>query len=294
MRPVSKSWNAFLSQPSFVKTHLHRSIHNNDQILLVFHYGEESYSDFKPFTAKPSLSPNLELTNFIKVPVNPKSGHTNGIKMITKVVKLTGLGGPPTYSVKWWLQVEIYSMKKGSWEVITERFPSHITNIIDDDYVCADGHDGHIHWLCRIGEKMDSKTIVAFDLGSETFGEILFPNSILQNRVNVLGVSSEKLCVMSYIENGAYEVWVMEEYGVAESWVKSHVFSQFIGDLNTCVFGFTSRNEFLIEDNGYLVLYDPIANEQKILENHCPEDYGAAKIVEYVDSLVWIEPAEHA
>lgn len=41
MRSDSKSWNALLSQPSFVKSHLHRSIHNHrDQTLLVFYYRE--------------------------------------------------------------------------------------------------------------------------------------------------------------------------------------------------------------------------------------------------------------
>ncbi|CAH1425347.1 unnamed protein product [Lactuca virosa] len=209
-----------------------------------------------------------------------------------KVVKLTGLIGPRTYAIRWWLQIEIYSMRKGSWELITERFPSHITNLIDGDSVCVDGHDGHLHWLGYVNEEEDPKTIVAFDLGSEIFREILFPNSILhQNRVNVLGVLSEKLCVMLYIEDVAYEVWVMDEYEVAESWVKRHVLSPFFDD--TWPYGFTSHNEFLIEDNGYLVLYDSSANKQCILEDHCAEEYGVEKIVEYVDSFVWVAPAKH-
>ena len=36
MRSVSKSWNALLSESSFVKSHLHHSTNNNnDEILLV-------------------------------------------------------------------------------------------------------------------------------------------------------------------------------------------------------------------------------------------------------------------
>ncbi|CAH1425350.1 unnamed protein product [Lactuca virosa] len=246
MRSVSKSWNAFLSHSSFVKSHLHRSIHNNDQILLIFQ-DEEFYSGTKPFTAIPSRSPRLELTNFIKFPVKPQSGHTDGIRVIGsvnglicssyddyvihiwspslsavltlppystpsngynsfkihfrfgfdpksndyKVVKLTGLNGPYENVVTWWLQVEIYGMRKGSWKLITERFPSHITTITNGDYVCVDGHDGCLHWLGYdyISENTDLKMIVAFDLGSEIFREIPLPDSILNDdREIVLGV----------------------------------------------------------------------------------------------------------
>ncbi|CAH1424364.1 unnamed protein product [Lactuca virosa] len=68
MRCVSKSWNALLSESSFVKSHLHHSINNKDQILLVF-YHKASSSDPNQFTAHPSRSPHLQL---IKLPdVNP-------------------------------------------------------------------------------------------------------------------------------------------------------------------------------------------------------------------------------
>ncbi|XP_023762022.1 F-box/kelch-repeat protein At3g06240 [Lactuca sativa] len=350
MRSVSKSWNAFLSHPSFVKSHLHHSIHNNDQILLIFQ-DEEFYSDTKPFTAIPSRSPRLELTNFIKFPVKPQSGHTDGIRVIGsvnglicssydnhsvihiwnpslsavltlppystpsngynsfkihfrfgfdpksndyKVVKLTGLNGPYENVVTWWLQVEIYSMRKGSWKLITARFPSHITTITNGDDVCVDGHDGCLHWLGYdyIIENTDLKMIVAFDLGSETFREIPLPDSILNDdREIVLGVLAKKLCVMTHVGvDGTCDVWVMDKYGVAESWVKRHVFSQF--DVGACLFGFTSHNEFLIVDDGHLVLYNPNTNEQIRLEGYCPEDYDVQNIMEYVDSLVWVAPAK--
>ncbi|KAL7601832.1 hypothetical protein Lser_V15G25417 [Lactuca serriola] len=355
MRSVSKSWNALLSHSSFVKSHLHRSIHHNDQILLVFQHEDEfsSFYYFEPFTAKLSRCLCLKVANFIKVPVNPQSGHTDGIRIIGsvnglicssynndsvihiwnpslsavstlppystpspcyssinvyfrfgfdpktddyKVVKLTGLSGPPTYVVKSWLQVEIYSMRKGLWEMITERFPSHITTITNGNYVCVDGYAGHLHWLGYINRKMGPKTIVAFDLGSETFREIPPPDSILDeddNRQDILGVLAEKLCVITHVRvDGTCVVWVMDKYGVAESWVKRHVFSLIIGDY-TSVFGFTSRNEFLFEDDGYVVLYDPNANALKIFQHYWRPDCWIENIADYVDSLVWVSPAKY-
>nr|KAJ0189325.1 hypothetical protein LSAT_V11C800398720 [Lactuca sativa] len=74
MKRVSKSWNALLSQSSFVKSHLHHSIHKKDGILLVFPK-ENFFFDHKPFTAHPSRSSDRELTNFIKIP-NLQSENT--------------------------------------------------------------------------------------------------------------------------------------------------------------------------------------------------------------------------
>ena len=81
----------------------------------------------------------------------------------------------------------------------------------------------------------------------------------------------------------------MGEYGVAESWSKNHVFSLFSG---IAPFGFTSNNEFLFEACGNrLALYDSVAAKVKLSEIEARlMDY--TKIVQYVDSLVWIGPAQ--
>nr|KAJ0202620.1 hypothetical protein LSAT_V11C500278700 [Lactuca sativa] len=81
----------------------------------------------------------------------------------------------------------------------------------------------------------------------------------------------------------------MEEY---YGWVKRHVFSQFIGD--TYPFGFTSANKFLIQDQfSRLVLYDPVTEEAQILKNDFSfPECEAGKLVEYIDSLVWVAPAK--
>ncbi|KAL4589362.1 hypothetical protein LXL04_002268 [Taraxacum kok-saghyz] len=206
-----------------------------------------------------------------------------------KVVKLTGLTKSRKHVVKWWLQVEIYSMRKEGFR------HTCMSTIIDGDYVCVDGHDGHLHWVGYnyINHNIDSQSqrILAFDLNLETFREILFPHSTVldHKRDNVLEVLYGKICVMSCItEDDACEVWVMDEYGVTELWVRRHVFSQFFGGM--CLYGCTSHNEFLVKGNGCLVLYDPYANMQRVLEDHCPEERGVDRIMEYVDSLVWVAP----
>ncbi|KAL4589350.1 hypothetical protein LXL04_002256 [Taraxacum kok-saghyz] len=265
MRSVKKSWNAILSRSSFIKSHLNHSIHNNNQILLIFHGSSNS----QVLTTHSCRSPDHELTNSIKLPINPQFENPNVVQVIGsvnglicyshsdsvihiwnpslsavltlppysmpsycsdsvecffrfgfdpktddyKVVKLTGLISH-TYGIKLWLPIEIYSMRKGSWEFITERFPSHITNIIDADGVCTDGHDGHLHWLGYIYRHngTEIERIVAFDLGLETFHEIQMPDCTRGRICEIdLGVLSGKLCVMSFYWDDIYEVWVMDE-----------------------------------------------------------------------------------
>ncbi|KAL4591315.1 hypothetical protein LXL04_004273 [Taraxacum kok-saghyz] len=64
MRCISKYWNTHLSQSSFIKSHLDRSIHNNDRILFVFPTSD--CLDVEQLT----ISPFIELPNFIELPFN--------------------------------------------------------------------------------------------------------------------------------------------------------------------------------------------------------------------------------
>ncbi|CAH1452778.1 unnamed protein product [Lactuca virosa] len=157
-----------------------------------------------------------------------------------------------------WLPVETYSMRKGSWKFITQSVPSHVQNIYDFDDLCVDGHAGHLHWHggYYLGELV-SKTILAFDLGAETFSEITLPDSVNSDNVNnvstIIGVLAGKLCVISKtLPDYECVVWVMDEYG----WLRfSHA------------------------------LYDPVAANTKIFKLGNDDD---VKVVDYVDSLVWV------
>nr|GEV94056.1 hypothetical protein [Tanacetum cinerariifolium] len=67
MRCLFKRWNALLSQPSLIKSHLdHHHLTHDDEILLVFING--AFSTRYPVTAHPSRSPILQLPNLIKLP----------------------------------------------------------------------------------------------------------------------------------------------------------------------------------------------------------------------------------
>ncbi|KAL4575330.1 hypothetical protein LXL04_022172 [Taraxacum kok-saghyz] len=365
MRCISKSLNSFLSQSSFIKSHLQRSIRKNDGVLLFFNY-KFSFRDARSLTARPSRSPDLELTDFIKLPINLQSkntygnviGSVNGLICFTygtvheltfyiwnpslsavltlppssfatndynmvgipprfgydpktddyKLVKVTRdkplASSPDTVAIdcdpKSVYKVEIYSMRKGFWRLIPKEFPSHILKNMSMHQTgfCVNGLDGFLHWFYfSFSLPGFSKTIVAFDLGEETFRVMPLPDSLKKfDNQQVLGGLGGKLCVMSCVFIVGCEVWVMEEYGMAESWVKHHVFQVVNGEI--IPYGFTFQNEFLFEDANYhdedseldcsFSLYHPVASTTKCFEI-CP---GSKNVVEYVDSLVWVAPVE--
>nr|XP_043617038.1 F-box protein CPR1-like [Erigeron canadensis] len=307
MRSLSKTWNALLSHPSFIQSHLDRSIKTNDEILVFFY--NVDFSHREPCTAHPSGSPSEDLTKLIKpLPgYNSVIGSVNGLICYIKYYSYCHIHSlriwnpslsatialPPyidigvydpvpsfrfgfdpktcdyklvkiAYSfdmndnlIEEFLPVEVYSMRKDSWESITERFPSHITCFRNLNEVYVDGYDGHVHWHCYVDTNYMLETIIAFDLNLETFSEILLPDAIQSNRgrSNALGVWSRKLCVISCIEDGDCEVWVMDKYKVATSWMKLHVLSGFSGNIDPI--GFTLNVD------------------------------SSTRVAQYIDSLVW-------
>ncbi|KAL4591317.1 hypothetical protein LXL04_004275 [Taraxacum kok-saghyz] len=198
-----------------------------------------------------------------------------------------------TFPLKNWVQFEVYSMRKGSWKVINRKIPSHLKLAYRPHHLCLDEYHPHLHWL---GKNETGQVIVAFDLSTETFREIHLPVSIRHDEeiLKYFGVLGGKLCVMSKVPDGECEVWVMGEYGVVESWVKRHVFRQFnyIDNLHFKSHGFTVHNEFIFQiDNRGVWLHDLIADTTKFFRFRDGWK-GGVRVVEYVDSLVWVAPAK--
>nr|GEX59608.1 hypothetical protein [Tanacetum cinerariifolium] len=246
-----------------------------------------------PF-AKPSPDTNERFDIFYGFGFDPQTDDYKVVKLISHLKPPPDFNPdflcmPISYVIKEWLPVKVYSMRNDSWEPVTQKVPSHVGRIYNGDEVCGDGHDGHVHWVCKSDEIGNQKTILAYGLGSETFSEISLPtdkNDILYQSC-VLGILGRKLCVMFSDTNGDFEVWTLDNYGVAESWVKHHQFSQFS---YIDQYGFTLHNKFIFAAYNRLALYDPIAEKVK-LSDIPARLVGSAKIVPYMDSLVWMVPS---
>nr|XP_043613785.1 F-box/kelch-repeat protein At3g06240-like [Erigeron canadensis]XP_043613786.1 F-box/kelch-repeat protein At3g06240-like [Erigeron canadensis] len=188
-----------------------------------------------------------------------------------KVIKLTAniplATGHYIHKDKQWKQVEVYSTRNHSWKFI-KSYPPRCKDVIGRNEVCVDGHDGHLHWLAYdVKEEVElirRQKIVALDLGAETFNQISLPDSLQiynYNRPITCDFMTGKLCVMSQVKESEFEIWVMDEYGVAESWwLKHRVFSHQCSILRPL--GFTLHNELVYIDNDECIsLYDPIASK---------------------------------
>ncbi|KAL4288685.1 F-box/kelch-repeat protein At3g23880-like [Arachis ipaensis] len=85
---------------------------------------------------------------------------------------------------------------------------------------------GTLNWIHKVPVTLNSWMIVFFDLARESFGEVFLPFMNGENVCEpVLQVARECLCVCVDHQKSHFDVWIMKEYGVQESWTKLIVIS---------------------------------------------------------------------
>ncbi|XP_076948076.1 F-box/kelch-repeat protein At3g23880-like [Bidens hawaiensis] len=108
--------------------------------------------------------------------------------------------------------VKIYSLKGGNWKnAFLHGFQFHV----DYGKLC----NGALHWAASRSSSYPW-TIVSFDLGNETCGEVLQPVYDAGRKDLRLGSLKEWLCVLCSYRGISADVWVMKDYGVKDSWTK--------------------------------------------------------------------------
>ncbi|KAJ0811710.1 putative F-box domain, galactose oxidase/kelch, beta-propeller, F-box associated interaction [Helianthus annuus] len=113
------------------------------------------------------------------------------------------------------MSVHVYSLRDNDWRRVGDSVYNHSRGWnLPGVFV-----NGVLHWV--VGKGLDGlRVIVGFSLADETFSEVPSPEfgdrgDVLSKRECRLVVVGEKLGV--FFED---KVWVMNEYGVRESWVK--------------------------------------------------------------------------
>ncbi|KAL5744974.1 hypothetical protein ACOSP7_026120 [Xanthoceras sorbifolium] len=122
-------------------------------------------------------------------------------------------------------RAEVYSLARNSWRRIGIKAGCYA---IDKSATAV--VRGAIHWFAsRTKEASGSNFILTFDFGSEEFGEIMLPRYHCdRGRPQVsLRVLRESLALIvgwynNYELIECWDVWVMGEYGMAESWTKRY------------------------------------------------------------------------
>ncbi|KAA8526246.1 hypothetical protein F0562_008551 [Nyssa sinensis] len=166
-------------------------------------------------------------------------------------------------------QVEVYSLSTNSWKEIKTDMRFLIFESSGSVFL-----KGGFHWTAVGFQELNGReVIVSFDMVDEVFRYIMLPTFRLSDddgdrfRWHVV-VFKECLGVVVCSKKGPnkkFDIWVMNEYGVAESWVKYISFGPFPGINRPLRCG---RNGVVLleKDRGELVLYDPNTEAFKDLE----------------------------
>ncbi|KAH7844339.1 hypothetical protein Vadar_026970 [Vaccinium darrowii] len=180
------------------------------------------------------------------------------------------------------LEVKVYSLKIDSWRRI-EGFPSNL--IMFQPMESSKHVNGSIHW---VGTNLcdNSWVILAFDLGEETYKEIPKPNH--GKEFALVSVMALRGCLCVVCEYAfSFDVWVMNEYGRKESWIKL-VSMPYLADprpiRRSIPLWYMKDGGILVNLNGVFVLYDLVNHTLKHPFIYGIRDFQQAEI--YVESLV--------
>ncbi|GKV01380.1 hypothetical protein SLEP1_g13937 [Rubroshorea leprosula] len=120
---------------------------------------------------------------------------------------------------KRWRQVQVYSLRKNSWKVL-----SNVPNFLYDLYEPQVVVNGAFYWFVNSAIS-DCYSILKFDFTDETFKEIKMPDCFYEDQayfyqVNGLGEVKGKLSLLLHSAAGiSLEMWMMEDSG----WVRQFV-----------------------------------------------------------------------
>jgi F-box interacting protein len=107
------------------------------------------------------------------------------------------------------VEVKVYSLKAHSWRRVEDQLPYKEESFILSESAFL---NGAFHWL--VERESGPWTLLAFDLPTEKFGVQTIPFQPFDVNLKVsLEVLGGSLCIFA-----GTDVWIMKEYGVANSW----------------------------------------------------------------------------
>lgn len=190
---------------------------------------------------------------------------------------------------------EVYSLATGSWRSLgSVAPPCRIFGTIRHTFF-----NGAIHWAVEHWKNAGAYYyfILAFDLGSESFREILMPKGTelhFRPRVSVSGDGKSLALFTTYNDTNdgtSLDIWVMKEYCMHESWTKLITLRP-QGSLHPEALCFRKSGEVLLvlseifHQRQTLVSLDLVSQQLNKLGN-CEYDYFS--IDSYEESLVLLD-----
>ncbi|KAL6205820.1 hypothetical protein ACLB2K_023072 [Fragaria x ananassa] len=189
-----------------------------------------------------------------------------------KVVRLVTLSDQCQNFHEWPTLFQVYSLVTGSWSSLRSvLLPCQVFGCQSQAFV-----NGALHW-CAICWTNDAFNyfVLAFDLGSELFREIMFPKSLKWDPSLALRISvsrdGKSIAVFTDWRKSHtdyfLDIWVMKEYGMEKSWTKMMVLSAEVSQRNLPkALCFRKIGELLVLEDSYeLVSLDLVSRKFKRL-----------------------------
>ncbi|XP_004248467.1 F-box protein At3g07870-like [Solanum lycopersicum] len=244
---------------------------------------------------------NPSIKKFIILPmpsINPQSPHmfvfgfgadlreSDDYKLVRLVYRKTDdvvYKDPP--------EIEIYSINSGVWRRVIGVEIKHCVVEFMWSQVFV---NGVVHWIAydvvANGGELRS-LVMTFSIADEVFGEIMLPDAlvgVIATNLSVL-LFEESLAVVKYereIDVASCEVWVMNQYGVSESWSRLYSINLVAGMER--VVGFRKNGEVLFSTRSSdLVSYDPNSGQNRGLRIQ-----GSSRsfyVQNYMESLILLK-----
>ena len=232
-----------------------------------------------------------------------------------KVVRIVtyNKNSPPTQNS---LFTDVYSLGADSWTQVIDT-TVHRSNVrLLPYHASAMYFNGVNHWLGffdnghinELGQNCDCEIILSFDMSREVFRIMRLPDEMHRKlrypvdwvsstqRNKVFSVFNDCLAFVVYEEDAMtekyFDIWVMREYGVEDSWTKQLVVGPLLGIHRPLQFSKNGMLLLLLGDKRSTVLYNIGSKEIRNLQiPEFPEPVIPREAMVYVESLVSLKGA---
>ncbi|XP_061997751.1 F-box protein CPR1-like isoform X2 [Rosa rugosa] len=226
--------------------------------------------------------------------------HSNDYKILRVVTLLDDHSDLSRFATA----VQVYSLARGSWK-------SFSASVIPVDLQGGSERpafvNGNFHTLeARLSVYYNDHYeehhkcggdlfIGTFNLATEEFGEIRRPEALREDRCSISRYGDSLALIKHYnydfrdLVNRGCDIWVMKQYGVAESW--TYLFN--ISVVQASIYGFKRCGEVVLMENNErgrsrMISFDPKTNQVKAFGI---EDYIYYFMDSFVESLVLLDHA---
>ncbi|KAH7858557.1 hypothetical protein Vadar_025260 [Vaccinium darrowii] len=191
--------------------------------------------------------------------------------------------------------VYVYALSTDTWRQTDAVVPDYCIYHVHQSYRCTSS-DGVFYWLAH-DHGDDVMHICVFRTFEELFERIPLPGHFRLKSLNNICLLKDSLVLVMSDSFGQrrvdrvdtrFDIWVMDEYGVQESWTKKYTVGPFLGCYDAL--GFRPNVEVLLMRCNYreMVSYD--LRTHKIVEydplRDTPDSSLANEVFHYTESLI--------